>query len=76
MNAKEARERSEKAAVSTEGSQYFEIKSKINTVTGEGEYKLLYYKKVKQAVKAKLESEGFTVKDLSDRDGKLVEISW
>lgn len=77
LTAKQAREKSKRANLIAEGSQYMEIQDLINKATIKGLYDIWYSKVFNNDVRLKLIEEGFDVSDTQyERDGPLTKITW
>lgn len=77
LTAAEAREKSKRANLLVEGSQYIEIQDLIDKATNNGSYELWYYKVFNDDVRNRLIKEGFSVSATQyERDGPMTKITW
>lgn len=77
MNATEARKKSDSYNKGTKEEQLNFIYNEINIATNKGKYEIMYFNKLENGVRETLSLNGFIIgKEIYDRDGYFVRISW
>jgi hypothetical protein len=76
MNAKEAREMTNKMKESIINKEYNTILEFIKISANNGEYETYYYKTISNDVKDKFEKLGYEIVETYDRNEVLITIKW
>jgi hypothetical protein len=76
MNAKEARELTNKMKESIINKEYNTILECIKISINNGEYETYYYKTISNYVKDKFEKLGYEIVETYDRSDVLITIKW